>query len=239
MCGIVGVVNLLERPPVETEVLSQMLGTIRHRGPDEFGVYRDAQAGLGNARLAILDLVSGQQPIGNEDGTLWIVFNGEIFNHVELRPALEARGHRFSTNTDTEVILHLYEDLGPGCLDQLNGQFAVAIWNAQDRSLFLARDRVGIRPLFYTLSGGRLVFASEIKALLAHPGVAAEIDRGSLDQVFTYWSTLSPRTIFRNVYDIPTGSSRFIPTGRWTGPKNRPLCPPMQHRSTWNSSRRC
>ncbi|MFW6116008.1 MAG: asparagine synthetase B, partial [Chloroflexota bacterium] len=152
MCGIVGVLNLTDHPPAEETTLRQMLGTIRHRGPDEFGIYRDASVGLGSARLSIIDLSGGQQPIGNEDGTRWIVLNGEIFNYVELRPELEARGHCFSTDTDTEVVLHMYEDYGPACLDHLNGQFAMAIWDARERDLFLARDRLGIRPLFYTVA---------------------------------------------------------------------------------------
>ena len=214
MCGIVGVVNMKEPASVPKETLEQMLAMIRHRGPDGFGIYHDAWAGLGNARLSIIDLHSGDQPIGNEDGSLWIVFNGEIFNYVELRPLLEARGHRFSTNTDTEVILHLYEDYGPACLSHLNGQFAIAIWNTRDRSLFLARDRLGIRPLFYTVRDGQLIFGSEIKALLAYPGVRAEIDPASLEQIFTFWSTLSPRTIFRDICEIPPGT---LPAGarRW------------------------
>ena len=205
MCGIVGVLNLAERPPVAKTVLLEMLGMIRHRGPDEFGIYRDPSIGLGGARLSIIDLSTGQQPIGNEDGTLWIVFNGEIYNYVELRPQLETRGHRFSTDTDTEVILHLYEDHGPGCLDHLNGQFALAIWNAQEQSLFLARDRMGIRPLFYAEKEGQLIFGSEIKALLAHPEVRAAIDPASLEQIFTFWSTLSPRTAFRDIHQLPSG----------------------------------
>jgi asparagine synthase (glutamine-hydrolysing) len=215
MCGIAGVLNLAERPPVEKAVLYRMLGAIRHRGPDEFGVYRDADAGLGSARLSIIDLSSGQQPIGNEDGTLWIVYNGEVFNYVELQPELEALGHRFCTSTDTEVILHLYEDHGPDCLAYLNGQFAMAIWDARERSLFLARDRCGIRPLFYTVEDSRLVFGSEIKALLAHPDVKAEIDRASLEQILTFWSTLSPRTAFRHIYQVPAGHYLFARDGQF------------------------
>ncbi|MBN1657996.1 MAG: asparagine synthase (glutamine-hydrolyzing) [Anaerolineae bacterium] len=206
MCGIVGILNQTGGGPPDLHILRQMLGTIRHRGPDEFGIYRDAHLGMGSARLSIIDLSGGQQPIGNEDGTLWIVFNGEIFNYLELRPALEARGHRFSTNTDTEVILHLYEDHGAGCLNYLNGQFAIAIWDARRQRLFLARDRVGIRPLFYTIVCNRLIFGSEIKALLVHPDVTAEIDPTALDQIFTYWGTLSPRTVFCGVQDVPPGS---------------------------------
>src|ERR1051325_3359891 len=176
MCGIAGIVNLAEADPIGEQDLRRMLGMIRHRGPDQFGIYLDRFAGLGNARLSIIDLSTGQQPISNEDGTLWIVFNGEIFNYVELRPELEARGHRLATNSDTEVLLHAYEEWGPKCLERLNGQFAFAVWNTKDQSLFLARDRLGVRPLFYTFADGDLVFGSEIKAILADRRVRAELD---------------------------------------------------------------
>lgn len=205
MCGIVGVLNLTDHPPAEEGTLFQMLEMIRHRGPDGFGIYRDSNVSLGNARLSIIDLSGGDQPISNEDGTLWIVFNGEIFNYVELRLLLEARGHCFATNTDTEVILHLYEDYGPECLRYLNGQFAIALWDTHRHNLFLARDRLGVRPLFYTINDGRLVFGSEIKAILAHPGIHAEIDLIALNQVFTFWSPLTPRSIFKNINEIPPG----------------------------------
>lgn len=203
MCGITGLVNLTEPRPIDTEVLGGMLAMLRHRGPDEFGLYVDHHAGLGSARLSIIDLAGGQQPIGNEDGTLWIVYNGEIFNYMELRQQLETRGHHFSTRTDTEVILHLYEDLGPACLKQLNGQFALAIWNTRDRSLFLARDRLGIRPLFYTRRDGQLIFGSEIKAILAHPAMTARLRPDALAQTFTFWSVLPPHTIFDGIRDLP------------------------------------
>ena len=216
MCGIVGTLNLTQDIPIQGSNLRRMLATIRHRGPDGFGIYVDDQVGLGSARLSIIDLAGGDQPIGNEDGSLWIVFNGEIFNYVELRPTLEARGHRFSTNTDTEVILHLYEEFGPDCLHHLNGQFAIAIWDARQKSLFLARDRVGIRPLFYTLQDGQLVFGSEIKSILAYPGVPAEIDPVALDQIFKYWSALSPRTIFKDIYDVPPGHFLFAKDGNFS-----------------------
>ena len=205
MCGIAGILNLKEREPVGERELRQMLALIRHRGPDEFGIYLDPKVGLGSARLSIIDLSGGQQPISNEAGTLWIVFNGEIFNYRELRSELQSRGHRFQTQTDTEVLLRLYEESGPDCLSRLNGQFAIAIWNAQEHSLFLARDRLGVRPLFYTVSRGRLIFGSEIKAILAEGSVCAEIDPGVLDQVFTFWSPLSPRTIFREINEVPPG----------------------------------
>jgi asparagine synthase (glutamine-hydrolysing) len=205
MCGIAGIFNLEKKDRVGELEMRQMLAMIRHRGPDEFGIYLDGPVGLGNARLSIIDLSTGQQPISNEDGTMWIVFNGEIFNYVELRPELEARGHRFATTSDTEVLLHAYEEFGPGCLERFNGQFAFAIWNVREQSLFLARDRLGVRPLFYSLAGGSLVFASEIKAILAAGRVPAKLDLPALEQVFTFWCPLSPRTIFRDVVEIPPG----------------------------------
>jgi asparagine synthase (glutamine-hydrolysing) len=215
MCGIVGILNQKnDRAPIQEGLIRQMLAMIRHRGPDQFGIYIDDQVGLGSARLSIIDLSSGQQPISNENQTLWIVFNGEIFNYVELRPELERLGHQFKTNSDTEVILHLYEDHGPDCLEYLNGQFAIAIWDIKDGSLFLARDRVGIRPLFYTIVGDRLIFGSEIKAIFAEPSVPRVIDPIALDQVFTYWSTISPRSFFKNVYEVPAGHYLIASQGK-------------------------
>lgn len=210
MCGIVGVVNLLERPAPAQRVLLSMLGMLQHRGPDGFGIYRDDKVGLGSARLSIIDLEGGDQPIGNEDGSLWIVYNGEVFNYVELRPQLEARGHRFVTQSDTEVIVHLYEEYGPDCVRFLNGQFALALWDARERRLFLARDRLGIRPLFYAEHDGRLLFGSEVKALLSYPGMRAEIDGQALEQVFTYWSTLTPGSIFRGIKEVPPGCTLTV-----------------------------
>ena len=216
MCGIVGVCGLNGARPVEESTLRAMLGTIRHRGPDQFGIYLDDHVGLGNARLSIIDLSTGQQPIANEDGSLWIVFNGEIYNHPELRLELESRGHRFSTACDTEVVLHAYEEYGPDCLSRFNGQFAMAIWDSRDRTLFMARDRLGVRPLFYTVADGALVFGSEIKAILAGPGVTASPDPVALDQIFTFWSTLSPRTFFRGIAELPPGHSMLVRDGQIT-----------------------
>ncbi len=214
MCGITGTLNLTKAHAVCESDLRQMLAMIRHRGPDQFGIYMDDQVGMGSARLSIIDLSGGQQPISNEDETIWIVFNGEIFNYVELRPELEARGHRFSTNTDTECIIHLYEEYGPECVNYLNGQCAIALWDSSKRSLFLARDRLGILPLYYTLVDGALIFGSEIKAILADRRVTTEIDPISLDQVFTYWSTLTPRTVFRDILEIPPGHYLIAREGR-------------------------
>ncbi|GAB4267271.1 MAG: asparagine synthase (glutamine-hydrolyzing) [Candidatus Promineifilaceae bacterium] len=209
MCGIVGTCSLAPGAPVSETQLSAMLHAIRHRGPDEFGIYTyddgRFQVGLGSARLAIIDLQSGQQPIGNENGRFWIVFNGEIYNYIELRPALAAKGHHLQTDSDTEVILHLYEEDGPDCLTQLNGQFAIAIWDEVEKALFLARDRVGIRPLYYTIQHNTLLFASEIKALLADDRVPARLNPQAVDQIFTYWSPVSPYTPFEGIYTLPPG----------------------------------
>jgi asparagine synthase (glutamine-hydrolysing) len=216
MCGIVGICDLGGARPVKESTLRSMLGTIRHRGPDQFGIYLDEHVGLGSARLSIIDLSTGQQPIANEDGTLWIVFNGEIFNHPELREELEKRGHRFTTVCDTETVLHAYEEYGVDCLSRFNGQFAIAIWDKRNRILFMARDRLGVRPLFYTVGGGALVFGSEIKAILASPGVTASPDPVALDQIFTFWSTLSPRSFFRGIADLPPGHYMLASDGRIT-----------------------
>jgi asparagine synthase (glutamine-hydrolysing) len=215
MCGIVGFTHLQEPQPSSPEIVSEMLAALRHRGPDEFGYYSDEWTVLGNARLSIIDLSGGQQPIGNEAGTLWIVFNGEIFNYIELRPRLEALGHRFTTHCDTEVVLHLYEEYGPDCLQYLNGQFAIAIWDKARRTLFLARDRAGIRPLFYTVADGQLIFGSEIKALLGHPATQARISAQALSQVFTFWSVLPPATIFENILQLPPGHYLLLENGQW------------------------
>ncbi len=205
MCGIAGILNLVEDASPEEHVLRSMLGTLRHRGPDQFGIYRDANVGLGSARLSIVDLGGGQQPISNEDARYWVVFNGEIFNHLELRAELEAKGHRFATHCDTEIIVHAFEEEGPACVARFNGQFAIALWDRRDRRLFLARDRVGVRPLFFTQTGRALVFGSEIKALLTAPGVRADLDAIAMEEVFTYWAPQAPRTCFLGIRELPPG----------------------------------
>lgn len=204
MCGIAGMFDRRARRAASEGDLRQMLALLRHRGPDEFGILLDREAGLGNARLSIIDLCSGSQPIANEDESLWIIFNGEVFNYIELREELRARGHQFRTESDTEVILHLYEEFGPRCLDRMNGQFALAIWDTRRRRLFLARDRLGVRPLFYTLlADGTLLFASEIKSLLGDRRVSAELDPQILAEVFTFWAAQTPHTVFRGIHELP------------------------------------
>lgn len=203
MCGIAGVYAASGQPVPDPFIARRMLAAIRHRGPDQFGIYHDERTVLGNARLSIIDLESGQQPLSNEDNTLWIVFNGEIFNYVELRQDLIKRGHKFSTRSDTEVIIHLYEEFGHDCLSRLNGQFAFAIRDLRNDSLFMARDRLGVRPLFYTVHNGNLVFGSEVKAIFAVPGITAELDAAALYDIFTYWSTITPDSLFKGIQELP------------------------------------
>ena len=204
MCGIAGFYGGFNEDPVL--VLNKMLTRIKHRGPDESGVYMSNNIGLGSVRLSIVDLNSGTMPLSNRDDNLWIVFNGEIFNHFELRDELIEKGYVFKTSTDTEVIVNLFEAYGPNFLHKLNGQFAIAIYDKKKDELFLARDRVGIRPLFYTEIGDFFVFASEIKALLEFPKVNLHISPKSISQYFTFWTTLTPNTAFKEVFEVPPGS---------------------------------
>ncbi|MEJ5308884.1 MAG: asparagine synthase (glutamine-hydrolyzing) [Anaerolineae bacterium] len=213
MCGIVGCLDWsgVHRPDVG--LLRRMLTSIRHRGPDEFGIYVDDKLGMGSARLSIIDLSTGQQPICNEDRSLWIVFNGEIFNYLELRADLLQRGHLFTTQSDTEVILHLYEEVGPACLQYFNGQFAIAIWDAKQETLFLARDRLGVRPVFYAPLPQGLVFGSEIKAILLDERIPARLDPYALAQTFTFWAPLAPRTAFQGIEELRPGHYMLVTKG--------------------------
>ena len=210
MCGIVGILNTKSKEPIEQGLLARMIAIIRHRGPDECGIYLDNHIGMGNARLSIIGIKGGVQPICNEDGSLWIVYNGEAFNYIELKEDLIKKGHTFTTETDTEVILHLYEEHGPQCLEKINGQFAIAIWDSLKKELFLARDRVGIRPLFYCQANGKFIFGSEIKSIFLNQDVKREIDPEALCQVFTFWTTLTPRTIFKGIYELSPGHYMII-----------------------------
>jgi asparagine synthase (glutamine-hydrolysing) len=205
MCGIAGLLEHDRERPVRDDLLDAMVGILRHRGPDDAGTWRGPGVGLGSTRLSIVDLETGHQPIRNEDGSVWVVFNGEIFNHAELRARLSARGHRFYTRSDTEVLVHLYEDEGPEFLGRLNGDFALALWDARRDRLLLARDRIGVRPLFYATADGCFTFASEVKALFLNDRLPREVDPRGVDQVFTFWAALPPQTIFRGVKQIPPG----------------------------------
>lgn len=203
MCGISGYFGCPDDSLPPRTLLQRMIGAIAHRGPDGQGVHVGDGGGLAHARLSIIDLAGGSQPMANSDGTVHLTFNGEIFNYVELRDDLIARGHRFRTMSDTEVILHLYEEMGADCVQALNGDFAFALWDSRRKIFMLARDRMGVRPLFYTWRDKTLYFASEVKALLQVPGVTAELDPIALDQIFTLWFPLTPRTPFRNVLELP------------------------------------
>ena len=209
MCGICGILNTDGRP-ADAGMLAKMVAAVRHRGPDDCGVYTERNVGLGHTRLSIIDLAGGHQPMQSANGELAITFNGEIFNYVELRKELERRGHRFVTTSDTEVILHQYLEDGEQCVHRFNGQWAFAIWDQRKRKLFLCRDRMGIRPLFYTKTDRGFLFASEIKALLAEPNVRAELDLFALDQIFTFWATIPPRTPFKGISQLPPGCSLVV-----------------------------
>jgi len=204
MCGIVGFYPCCKIND-SVEVLKCMLTRIKHRGPDQSGILLTQDIGLGSVRLSIIDIDNGRMPLSNEDDRLWIVFNGEIYNYLDLKKDLLQKGHVFKTTTDTEVVLHLYEEYGVECLNQLNGQFAIAIWDSLKKELFLARDRVGIRPLFYCKHDGGIVFASEMKALFEHPQIEAQISSLALSQIFTFWTTLSPLTIFKDIFEVQPG----------------------------------
>jgi asparagine synthase (glutamine-hydrolysing) len=190
-----------------------MIDMVNHRGPDARGIHVSGSVGLAHARLSIIDVDGGHQPMHNEDKTVWITFNGEIFNYVELREELLRKGHRFQSQSDTEVIIHLYEEKGEDCVHDLNGQWAFAIWDSRRDRVFLSRDRLGVRPLFYARTPEGFVFGSEIKSLLAMPSVPRSIDLEALDEIFTFWVTLPPRTIFKGVSELPPGHSLVFERG--------------------------
>jgi asparagine synthase (glutamine-hydrolysing) len=215
MCGIAGQINL-NGAPTERRVLDAMIGTLLHRGPDAHAVHLAGHVGLAHARLSIIDLQCGAQPMSTLDGTVWITFNGEIFNYIELRDELIAKGHRFATRSDTEVILNAYLEFGEECVQHFNGQWAFAIWDTREKTLFLSRDRFGVRPLFYTQVGNTFLFASEIKALLSCIEVPAEVDLFGLDQIFTFWVTVPPRTAFKNIFQLPQACSLTVKDGQVT-----------------------
>ncbi len=221
MCGIAGVVG--GRPERDVPATRAMVESIAHRGPDDMGVWSDDQAVLGNCRLQIIDLSAGHQPLPNEDRTLWITFNGEIYNYRELREGLLERGHEFRTQTDTEVLLHLYEEKGRDCLTALRGMFAFAIWDTRRRRLFAARDRFGQKPFYYTRLADRLAFCSEIKGLLRHPDVSVEPEPTAIDRFLALRFVPPPLTLFRGIQKLPRGSwltweAGDVTTGSWWKP---------------------
>src|SRR5579863_7972552 len=229
MCGIAG--YLETAPPYSPEpVLERMTSAIRHRGPDAFGFYRNDGVSLGHRRLSIVDLATGQQPMFNEDRSLAIVYNGEIFNHAALRPELERAGHRYATHSDTEAVLHAYEEFGPDCLARFRGMFAFALWDRTRRTLFCARDRLGIKPFYYYWDGRRFAFGSEIKALLEYPGISAELETAALPEFLSFGYTSDDRTLFRHIrklmpghwlrISVEAGAPRLEIHQYWDAPRN-------------------
>jgi asparagine synthase (glutamine-hydrolysing) len=214
MCGICGIYNFTKDQPVSKAVLHEMTGKLTHRGPDDSGFYLDRFIGLGHRRLSIIDLQKGHQPMSNKNNTVWVTYNGEIYNFKELKGDLEQKGHRFVTDCDTEVIIHSYEEYGPDCLVNFNGMFAFAVWARETQTLFMARDRLGIKPLYYTITGGNLIFASEIKAILTHPAVKAEVEVASIPEYLFCTTLLNDSTMFKRIHTLPPGHMLVFKNGR-------------------------
>jgi asparagine synthase (glutamine-hydrolysing) len=214
MCGIAGILNLIKRESIDQHTVMGMVNQLHHRGPDGQACMIDDQIGLGHARLSIIDLEGGQQPIHNENKSIWTVFNGEIFNYIELTETLKKAGHRFYTHTDTEVIVHMYEEYGDDFVNYLNGQFAIALWDSRRQRLLLVRDRPGIHPLFYTLDDNRLFFASEVKAVLRGTGRVPELNRLALDELMTFWAPVADNTLFRGVQSLQPGHMLIVEQGK-------------------------
>jgi asparagine synthase (glutamine-hydrolysing) len=205
MCGICGIYNFGSGAPADRAALQRSAAAMVHRGPDDEGLFVDGNVGLGNRRLSIIDLAGGHQPVSNEDETIWITFNGEIYNYLDLRPELESRGHRFKTASDTETILHLYEEHGPACLEHLRGMFAFAIWDGRAKRLFLARDRLGVKPLFYCLERECLAFASELRALRELVARPLEVDPQAVYDFFGFRYIPAPHTFYRGIAKLLPG----------------------------------
>jgi asparagine synthase (glutamine-hydrolysing) len=214
MCGIVGAASISRDGIIDSNVVAKMTTLQFHRGPDNTQVYFEKSVALGHNRLSIIDLADGAQPMSNEDGTIWITFNGEIFNYIELRETLKHLGHFFRTKSDTEVIVHAYEQYGDNFVKHLNGQFAFGLWDSRHHRLLLVRDRVGIHPLFYTIQEGQLIFASEIKAIQTALKNPLKLSIQALDQVFTFWTTQSPLTMFENIFEVRPGCMMILENER-------------------------
>ena len=214
MCGICGKLEFERDKQVSADLLKRMADAIRHRGPDDEGFYVSGQIGLGFRRLSIIDLSGGHQPLANEDDTVWIVFNGEIYNYQGLREELRTKGHVFKTHSDTEVIVHLYEEYGPDCVQKLRGMFGFAIWDIPKRTLFMARDRVGIKPLYYYQGKDFLSFGSEMKAILADPAVPREVDPEIIDRFLTYYYVPGGKTLLRNLFKLEPGHLLIAKDGK-------------------------
>ena len=214
MCGFTGYVDTRDDRRPDPRVLERMADRLVHRGPDSCGYFMEGNVGLGFRRLCIIDPAGGDQPIYNEDNSIVLLCNGEIYNYRELRSALEQKGHSFKTNSDVEVLLHLYEEDGVEFLNKLNGQFAFVIYDRKERRLFLARDHFGINPLYYTLIDGVFIFASEIKAILEHPLATRRVDLTGLDQILSFPGLVSPRTVFEDIESLKSGNYITVKGGQ-------------------------
>nr|WP_184744291.1 asparagine synthase (glutamine-hydrolyzing) [Spirochaeta isovalerica] len=215
MCGICGIIENNGKIPSKV-LLREMIDSLYHRGPDSCGYYRDKQAGLGHTRLSIIDLSTGAQPLSNEDETLWITFNGEIFNYLELRDILIAKGHKFKTKSDTETIVHAWEEWGQDCFEKFNGQWAFALWDTRKKELILSRDRHGIRPLYYADRKSRFLFGSEIKALFCDNSLERAFDPDGMTEIFTYWSPVAPKTAYRGICELLPGTFAIYKDSKMT-----------------------
>ena len=214
MCGITGIFDTRARREIARETLVAMNDAVAHRGPDDDGFHFEPGVGLGHRRLSIIDLSTGHQPLYNEDGSVGVVFNGEIYNFQELVVELAARGHVFRTRSDTEVIVHAWEEWGEDCVTHFRGMFAFALWDRNRETLFLARDRLGVKPLYYAvLPDGMLLFGSELKALLAHPHLPRVIDPQTIEEYFAFGYVPEPRTVFRDVWKLPPAHTLAIRRG--------------------------
>jgi asparagine synthase (glutamine-hydrolysing) len=232
MCGIAGFLNFGGHDKTPSDLIG-MLTAIRYRGPDAMGVYIDDLVGLGHVRLSIIDLSGGNQPIYNEDKSIWVIYNGEIYNYIELRVDLEKRGHRFYTTTDTEVLVHLYEEYGTEFLNMLNGQWAFTLWNNGNKQLFIARDRVGVRPVFYATVNNTFFFGSEIKALFTQSEVRRQIDPVAIDQIFTFWTTLPGATFFSGITELKAGHYIVLERGNGEVMQRPYWTVPLYTRDEW------
>jgi len=222
MCGITGIFEYDGLTEIREELVHRMNETIVHRGPDDEGIFVGPGIGLGFRRLSIIDLAGGHQPIANEDGNIWVMLNGEIYNYPELRKELLQRGHRLSTHSDTETIVHLYEEYGEDCFARLRGMFAIVLWDSRQRKLLLARDRLGKKPLFYSPNRKRVLFGSELKALLAADGLSRDMDTQALTDYFSFGYIPAPKTIYRDVrkvlpghYVVVSGDGSLVEKSYW------------------------
>ncbi len=205
MCGIAGLMKFGRDVRADSGVVRQMCAAMTHRGPDDEGVYADGPTAIGMRRLSIIDVAGGHQPLSNENGTIWITFNGEIYNHAELRKGLEQRGHRYRTNSDTETIVHLYEEYGRDCVRHLRGMFAFAIWDREKGTLFVARDRLGIKPLYYHMTGDSFLFGSEIKVILAHGSIRPDFHLASLPEYLAFGYLSGEETFYNGILKLMPG----------------------------------